>query len=834
MLLDRAPEVLLGTPYHGAIDMWSFACVCMEMYLGLPLFPGVSQHNQLTRIVEMFGSPPDTVISLGKNSSKYFYKVHGGYHSENSVSVNHNTGSQLQSGLNERSSGRHQQHTYRIKTAEEYAKDTGTEVPVLKKYLRYNKLAEVVMKCPLPNKARMTPEQRQEEYLRRQCFLDFLSGLFQLDPCERWTAKQAAAHPFITNAPFNAPYVPIIDPLAADRKLAFSMQRRYLNSQRELAFAESSVAGLKGHDVSERTIPIPQQQSLSAWSHQSHLSLAMPGTTPTTADYTSTANTITSNSNSNYSNYSNYSNTTSSGSWAAVSSGSFGQHNAYPSQSLHTQQQQQQQQQQKQLHPVEPLHMDERPMLKRGQPVLPLRPGDRDEMEATQQRASGQRPVYSPHWRQQSSSSTSWRQRGSAGPLVIPDYPSAASNVAATEALEFDAGSFEAVRRQQHQLQLQQHHNDPANTKISSSFDPRRYHMSGSLSSSTYLRELPSARVAGEVSWLAASGSALASASASASHGVVGISSSNNFAVTSTNSADTLDYITGSGYSTESAARSLFGGSMQEGFMMMSDFGQALLRPEMDEQRLMQSRLQQQQHQQHQQQSYHHGLILSPASMSSGTGRYIPMSPAFSPSSSMGFNTGLGIASGGQRALPASSLLRNSVYNYASSASSAGPEQLPLASSFHDGSFMARSSQPATQSIAQIAPNSLFNTSSSLLGLATALAGEPLRRSYSADAVPAGHTTAAPSKVTDLNPSVSAPHMGTLALERNVSGGTVDSYSDDITSEPAGAGGQALWDPFFQDLNRTPSPAAVASEGYRSQRMGSSERGSLTDINEYL
>jgi hypothetical protein len=40
----------------------------------VPLFPGVSQHNQLSRIVEMLGQPPDSLIE-GKNGFKYFTKV---------------------------------------------------------------------------------------------------------------------------------------------------------------------------------------------------------------------------------------------------------------------------------------------------------------------------------------------------------------------------------------------------------------------------------------------------------------------------------------------------------------------------------------------------------------------------------------------------------------------------------------------------------------------------------------------------------------------------------------------------------------------------------------
>ena len=51
----RSPEVMLGLPYSTAIDMWSVGCIAVELFLGLPLFPGSSEYNQITRIVEMFG-----------------------------------------------------------------------------------------------------------------------------------------------------------------------------------------------------------------------------------------------------------------------------------------------------------------------------------------------------------------------------------------------------------------------------------------------------------------------------------------------------------------------------------------------------------------------------------------------------------------------------------------------------------------------------------------------------------------------------------------------------------------------------------------------------------
>ena len=32
----RSPEVIMGLPYHCAIDMWSFGCILAELYSGMP------------------------------------------------------------------------------------------------------------------------------------------------------------------------------------------------------------------------------------------------------------------------------------------------------------------------------------------------------------------------------------------------------------------------------------------------------------------------------------------------------------------------------------------------------------------------------------------------------------------------------------------------------------------------------------------------------------------------------------------------------------------------------------------------------------------------------
>ena len=92
----RSPEVLLGLPYvqcsvpafasplppvtsptwvhrfDPAIDMWSLGCIAVELFHGLPLFPGRSQFNQLQRICELLGYPPDWMLLVARNTRMYF------------------------------------------------------------------------------------------------------------------------------------------------------------------------------------------------------------------------------------------------------------------------------------------------------------------------------------------------------------------------------------------------------------------------------------------------------------------------------------------------------------------------------------------------------------------------------------------------------------------------------------------------------------------------------------------------------------------------------------------------------------------------------------------
>jgi dual specificity protein kinase YAK1 len=52
----------MGLPYDSAIDMWSLGCICAELFLGIPIFPGNSEYDQLARIIEVLGHPPQHLI----------------------------------------------------------------------------------------------------------------------------------------------------------------------------------------------------------------------------------------------------------------------------------------------------------------------------------------------------------------------------------------------------------------------------------------------------------------------------------------------------------------------------------------------------------------------------------------------------------------------------------------------------------------------------------------------------------------------------------------------------------------------------------------------------
>ena len=68
----RAPEIMLGIPYTTAIDMWSLGCIMAELYIGFPIFPGESENDQMSRIIEMRDIPSKEVLAKSERKVKFF------------------------------------------------------------------------------------------------------------------------------------------------------------------------------------------------------------------------------------------------------------------------------------------------------------------------------------------------------------------------------------------------------------------------------------------------------------------------------------------------------------------------------------------------------------------------------------------------------------------------------------------------------------------------------------------------------------------------------------------------------------------------------------------
>ncbi|KAI9725310.1 MAG: dual specificity protein kinase yak1 [Chrysothrix sp. TS-e1954] len=175
----RSPEVLLGLPYSAAIDMWSLGCIVVELFLGLPLFPGSSEYNQVSRITEMLGQPPTWMLEVGKQSNEFFEKTQDEF-------------------------GR---KAYRLKGMDQYAREHNTKEQPSKKYFSATTLTDIIKTYPLPRK-NMKPVEVDREIANRNSFIDFVKGLLSLNPLERWSPQQAKLHPFITQQKFTGQFVP--------------------------------------------------------------------------------------------------------------------------------------------------------------------------------------------------------------------------------------------------------------------------------------------------------------------------------------------------------------------------------------------------------------------------------------------------------------------------------------------------------------------------------------------------------------------------------------------------------------------------------------------------
>ncbi|CAL8308787.1 unnamed protein product [Boreogadus saida] len=70
----RSPEIILGRPYTGMVDMWSLGCIAAELLIGDPLYPGYTEYDMWAYIIHTHGELPDAMLDQGIKSHLCFTK----------------------------------------------------------------------------------------------------------------------------------------------------------------------------------------------------------------------------------------------------------------------------------------------------------------------------------------------------------------------------------------------------------------------------------------------------------------------------------------------------------------------------------------------------------------------------------------------------------------------------------------------------------------------------------------------------------------------------------------------------------------------------------------
>lgn len=198
----RSPEVILGLPYDSAIDMWSLGCVAAELLFGLPILPGVHEHDQLCRIEEMIGRTPEWMLEQGTKAHKYYVKFVPRHPTATTPSGDGSSSSGGNTNITPAPTPTPPLPQWRIKSLQEYVRSLSQsdidkkgglaklEKPPGNRYFRKKTLSEIMQLHSL--------NFPQQDKTVLNAFLHFLYGLLDPDPWKRWTAFQAVQHPFIT------------------------------------------------------------------------------------------------------------------------------------------------------------------------------------------------------------------------------------------------------------------------------------------------------------------------------------------------------------------------------------------------------------------------------------------------------------------------------------------------------------------------------------------------------------------------------------------------------------------------------------------------------------
>ena len=169
----RAPEVILGLPYDGKIDIWSLGCVVAEMYTNEVTFQNDSELSMLSRIEAICGPFPRHMIANGSNSHRIF----------------------TDSGLiYEKISSDEVDDEERLSHC---SSDDDTDKSLYNVY--QPKMTTVAARLGFEEDFMDQPKLSEDDK-KRALFVDFVSKLLTVDPDSRPSAAEALNHPWITSS----------------------------------------------------------------------------------------------------------------------------------------------------------------------------------------------------------------------------------------------------------------------------------------------------------------------------------------------------------------------------------------------------------------------------------------------------------------------------------------------------------------------------------------------------------------------------------------------------------------------------------------------------------